>query len=166
MSWLRYGSTGGFAQYDHVCIVCGCDFKSKKAVAGCCTDHCYVRSPGAKAISSKSSKKYKEENYAITKERNLLANYSRYYFPRRKTCSMPGCSGLGERHHPDYNRPYEISWLCTKHHRECDLYGAHPQIPKMKIEKNILWETRYFKKNSRKYCLILQTLQKRQIYKH
>lgn len=39
-------------------------------------------------------------------------------YPKRDVCSINGCVDLGERHHPDYNKPKEIIWLCRKHHIE------------------------------------------------
>ncbi len=39
-------------------------------------------------------------------------------FKVAEICKMDGCLELGERHHEDYNKPYEIRWLCRKHHKE------------------------------------------------
>lgn len=33
-------------------------------------------------------------------------------------CSIIGCNRLGERHHPDYSKPLDVTSLCTEHHRE------------------------------------------------
>lgn len=35
----------------------------------------------------------------------------------RQICSIKGCKVLGERHHPDYDEPRKIIWLCRKHHK-------------------------------------------------
>lgn len=39
-------------------------------------------------------------------------------YPEAQVCEIDGCDTLGERHHGDYSRPYEIRWLCKKHHKE------------------------------------------------
>ena len=38
------------------------------------------------------------------------------FYPERQICSIVGCKQIGERHHPDYNKPKEIIWLCKTHH--------------------------------------------------
>ncbi len=38
-------------------------------------------------------------------------------FSEVKPCEVEGCLGVGERHHDDYDKPYEIKWLCRKHHK-------------------------------------------------
>lgn len=36
-----------------------------------------------------------------------------------EVCEYPGCKEIEtQAHHFDYNRPLEITWLCTKHHKE------------------------------------------------
>ncbi len=37
-------------------------------------------------------------------------------YPEAQVCGADGCFELGHRHHPDYNKPKEIVWLCRKHH--------------------------------------------------
>jgi len=34
----------------------------------------------------------------------------------RKPCEHCGAS-KSEAHHPDYERPYDVVWLCRKHHK-------------------------------------------------
>ena len=55
-----------------------------------------------------SMAKYPERTYA-----RKLAGIR---FPQRQQCSVGNCQELGERHHDDYAKPYDIRWLCRKHH--------------------------------------------------
>ncbi len=39
------------------------------------------------------------------------------HFPILQPCSIAGCKNMGERHHEDYDKPLEITWLCKSHHK-------------------------------------------------
>jgi len=71
-----------------------------------------------KANSKKSSKKYKNNNLEKIKAQSI-ANRA---YPISQICSVAGCNEIGERHHPDYDKPLEIIWLCRKHHKELHEY--------------------------------------------
>lgn len=34
------------------------------------------------------------------------------------------CGGKAEAHHPDYNRPGDVRWLCRKHHAQLHARGG------------------------------------------
>lgn len=36
--------------------------------------------------------------------------------PTRADCFSANCLGRIEAHHEDYSKPYEVKWLCKKHH--------------------------------------------------
>ena len=41
-------------------------------------------------------------------------------------CSIPECSNeKPQGHHPDYSRPLDVVWLCTKHHAEAHKMMRH-----------------------------------------
>ena len=55
------------------------------------------------------------ECYKKQMEARLLGRISN---PKVFTCEVLGCTEPGVRHHPDYNKPDEVRWLCLKHHNE------------------------------------------------
>lgn len=36
----------------------------------------------------------------------------------RQFCQVEGCKFIGEAHHDDYNKPFDVKWLCKLHHEE------------------------------------------------
>ena len=54
---------------------------------------------------------------AADPQRPRAQHYACSKYPVRQICEIEGCFELGERHHNDYNKPYEIRWLCHKHHK-------------------------------------------------
>jgi len=49
-------------------------------------------------------------------DRANARSLAHYHYPIRQPCSFNGCPKLGERHIPDYSKPYEIIWLCREHY--------------------------------------------------
>ena len=74
----------------------------------------------------------KHRNDRERKYRGLVRAIAKYKIPKVNPCSIKGCSEKGERHHPDYAKPLEVIWLCTKHHhllhkpepRFCEIEGC------------------------------------------
>lgn len=68
-----------------------------------------------KASNAKANKKYrqKDSNKVKIKARDIARRKIQSSF-----CSIEGCNKEGEKHHPDYNKPLEIVYLCSKHHKK------------------------------------------------
>lgn len=47
---------------------------------------------------------------------------------KREPCVI--CNGIGEMHHHNYRKPYEVTWLCQLHHRQ-----LHALEQKLKRDK-------------------------------
>ena len=63
------------------------------------------------------------KSHHMTEEQRKKDNcrsYARVYLTRgllkKKGCAV--CDGEAQMHHPDYDRPLEVVWLCKKHHRD------------------------------------------------
>lgn len=61
----------------------------------------------------KRSRKWVRNNPKKVKAYNIA-----HRIKGRQKCSITGCNNIGEKHHPDYDKPLEIVWLCSKHHKE------------------------------------------------
>lgn len=63
----------------------------------------------------------KVERTALRKKKDNARVKARVYLSRglliQKPCSKCG-SAESEMHHPDYDEPLNVVWLCKKHHRE------------------------------------------------
>ena len=56
--------------------------------------------------------------YGKNKKKHKAQVMANRAYPISQICSVAGCNESGERHHPDYDKPLEIIWLCRKHHKE------------------------------------------------
>ena len=67
-----------------------------------------------------ANKHYKERLvYAQSNpQRHRAQCYAYRQLPETQVCSIEGCFELGQRHHDDYNKLYEVRWFCRKHHKE------------------------------------------------
>ena len=96
-----------------------------------------------------------KDNYEL-KKKNRVRALARFKFKESMVCSIKGCSEIGERHHEDYNKPYEIIWLCRRHHnilrenpRICDVEGCNrPHKARGLCHKH--WMQKYRKSRSKK----------------
>ena len=57
-----------------------------------------------------------DEKKIRIKSRSILNHAIREGKIIRKPCTI--CGNIAEAHHPDYNRPLDVIWLCFRHHRE------------------------------------------------
>lgn len=67
-------------------------------------------------MSMKMHRKYPER----TKARKKLGYSVTVGKIAKLACEACG-NFLSEAHHPDYNKPLEVWWLCKKHHRQADI---------------------------------------------
>lgn len=73
-----------------------------------------------KELHAKAVKKYREKHRNRCRARNQVLNYLRDSKLTRGNCcvckKLYGEESLGLVHHCDYSKPFEIQWLCKKHH--------------------------------------------------
>lgn len=48
--------------------------------------------------------------------KNLFQSAVRYGKIKRESCEV--CGEMAQGHHEDYSKPYDVIWLCYKHHME------------------------------------------------
>jgi hypothetical protein len=69
--------------------------------------------------SREIKRRWAEKNYAKKKTEWTLSNALRDgKIVKPKHCQKCGKAGTVEGHHPDYHKPLEVEWLCTKCHGE------------------------------------------------
>ncbi len=73
-----------------------------------------------------------QEQIIKTKCRAMFSSAVRRGKIIKENCFV--CGNAGEAHHPDYGKPYDVEWLCSKHHRE--LHVAQRLVYTAGKEKN------------------------------
>ena len=74
----------------------------------------YRRTPAGKKAVYKSTKNYRSKNPT----RRLLYSHCEKFLENPGICEQCGGNRMVEAHHDDYNRPFEVRWLCRGCHRE------------------------------------------------
>ena len=87
--------------------------KYKKTLKGKIVEHRYKISPKNKAYSKEYRKNHKKELEAQSKLNKVIINGE----IERGDCAI--CESPNAcAHHIDYSKPYDVIWLCPKHHSE------------------------------------------------
>ena len=76
----------------------------------------YARSEKGKASHKASVEKWRTLNANRRAAHTILNNALRKGTVCRHACFV--CGGNAEAHHPDYDRPLDVVWLCSRHHKE------------------------------------------------
>ena len=77
----------------------------------------YRQSDKAKRMALQSYKKWKENNPKKYISHMALKQGIRFGFVTVGRCEICGSQEV-DGHHEDYDRPYDVHWLCRAHHRE------------------------------------------------
>jgi len=113
----RYGSVEGKAIVKSVCKGKGCRKVVNSNRGGeYCSEKCRRSQPDRKKNAYKAVKDWRSRNLDEARRRDSLGKRTKRRFPDVEVCVIEGCEDIGERHHPDYDKPYEIVWLCKDHH--------------------------------------------------
>lgn len=77
----------------------------------------YLKTEKGKESHKKSVDKWKDSNKNKRAAHVILGNAIKYKKITKLPCLI--CGNLDvEGHHPDYDRPLDVIWLCTTHHNE------------------------------------------------
>lgn len=92
----------------------------KKERERCRIKQVRYRELGLAALTTKETReKWERNNRHKRKAETMAANAQRKGHIKKPTnCSKCNATGRLEKHHPDYSKPLEIVWLCTKCHGE------------------------------------------------
>lgn len=70
-----------------------------------------------KTDAGKKSKIGCSERYRLNNGEKIKAqSKAKAGYPQSENCEVKGCKEIGHRHHEDYNRAFEVNWLCATHH--------------------------------------------------
>jgi len=75
-----------------------------------------IMSPELRALKNLISKKSRLKHPIHTKARSIISHGIRDGKIIRQPCVHCG-SIKSQAHHPDYSKPLEVIWVCSKHHR-------------------------------------------------
>lgn len=76
----------------------------------------YMQTEAGKLAHARALKKQKAVRQKEAKARYAVSNAVRDGKLERTPCMVCGAEKV-EGHHPDYDRPLDVVWLCNKHHR-------------------------------------------------
>lgn len=141
MALRRYNNVSGKLAKRKVCPVCKETFESKRDDKEYCSPECYVRSEKGREVAYHGVDRWRKRNPVKGAHVNSLAKKTLRHFADKDQCVK--CDETGERHHPDYTKPYEIVRLCRHHHKQCHTEGTHKDFGILQIQTSKSWKTAY-----------------------
>src|ERR1700722_12944240 len=94
------------ARRDHRCVMCASPATTK-----------YYCDLHAKS-SADRAKRHRKKNPDKAAARRAVCNAIASGKLKRGICETEGCKKFGHAHHKDYSQPFQITWLCHRHHQE------------------------------------------------
>jgi len=76
----------------------------------------YQGTDAFKASHQAANERYRDSHPNRTKARNAVGNAIRDGKLAKQPCFT--CGAAAEAHHPDYDRPLDVVWLCDTHHKQ------------------------------------------------
>lgn len=77
----------------------------------------YMKTPSGKKAHDKASSNWEMKNPKRMTAIQVLNNAMRYGKIERYPCWICGATKV-HGHHPDYDQPLDVVWLCPKHHKQ------------------------------------------------
>jgi len=84
----------------------------------------YIRTDRGKMAHARASTAWMRKHPNRRAASHILNNAIKYGKVQRQLCFI--CGAKAHAHHPDYDRPLDVVWLCPKHHKE-----AHQLVEKV-----------------------------------
>lgn len=79
----------------------------------------YLKTEAGRAATNRARQAYKERNPKRRAAQVALGNAVRDgHVTPWPACAVPECSAKPEAHHPNYDRPLDVVWLCPAHHKQ------------------------------------------------
>ena len=75
------------------------------------------KDPARIAAAVEYNRAYRKKNKLRTRAHQMVSYHVRKGTLKRKPCEVCG-KNRTEAHHPDYNYPLDVVWLCSVHHKE------------------------------------------------
>jgi hypothetical protein len=79
-------------------------------------DRKYSTTPARKAALARSAKRYQVTFPSRVRANASVKNALKTGALKRQPCWVCGCAAVA--HHPDYDRPLDVVWLCDAHHKQ------------------------------------------------
>lgn len=109
--------------YEHICDTCSKPFlgikKRKYCCLGCAPRHQGPIIPGTNIAEQYNARhaRYRAKNPEKVKAGQLARDAVYAGKIKKQPCEICGCLD-SQMHHQNYTKPFEVNWLCYKHHRD------------------------------------------------
>lgn len=116
MALMRYGDVrGGKVGRVGLCKVCGYEFMLVKSDQLYCGVACYRKSDVGRRAAYAATRAYRIRNKEKSRARGI---FRRHPFKKEDSCLVCDTKEELHRHHHNYKKPKDVTFLCKGHHHE------------------------------------------------